>query len=259
MTPDFQRKKKFLDLIAPSAHGVKGQLSPGKTYTVYATADPEDQTLTLEAVTPDHKPMYTFVCPNDYDGWIGIFGSFYDLLTPKERYDYQLTDIPELDCRISILEDPASLESSSACIPFLEKANKEADAIYDQMFDDVFELAEPYVKKAQAVCPEIDISDSCEKEDILITIDGYEATEDNLKDWVESLDGSYEERIDRLVAAERAGAQLCADLNDISAHLNAKYKDRIDAVEKDVRYYYDNIHLFARNQQKSTGEWYAYI
>ena len=30
MTPDFQRKKKFLDLIAPSAHGVKGQLSPGK-------------------------------------------------------------------------------------------------------------------------------------------------------------------------------------------------------------------------------------
>ena len=53
--------------------------------------------------------------------------------------------------------------------------------------------------------------------------------------------------IDRLVAAERAGAGLCADLNDISAHLNAKYKDRIDAVEKDVRYYYDNIHLFARN------------
>lgn len=165
-----------------------------------------------------------------------------------------MTDIPELDCRISILEDPAGLESSSACIPFLEKANKEADAIYDQMFDDVFELAEPYVKKAQAISPEIDISDSCEKEDILITIDGYEATEDNLKDWVESLDGSYEERIDRLVAAERAGAQLCADLNDISAHLNAKYKDRIDAVEKDVRYYYDNIHLFARNQQKSTGE-----
>ena len=254
MTPDFQRKKKFLDLIVPSAHGVKGQLTTGETYTAYATADPEDQTLTLEAVTPDHKPMYTFVCPNDYDGWIGIFGSFYELLTPKECYDYHLTDIPELDCRISILEDPASLESSSACIPFLEKANKEADAIYDQMFDDVFELAEPYVKKAQAVCPEIDISDSCEKEDILITIDGYEATEDNLKDWVESLDGSYEERIDRLVAAERAGAQLCADLNDISAHLNAKYKDRIDAVEKDVRYYYDNIHLFARNQQKSTGE-----
>lgn len=250
MTPDFQRKKKFLDLIAPNAYGVKGQLSPGETYTVYATADPKDKTLTLEALTPEHKPMYTFVCPSDYDGWIGIFGSFYELLTPKERYDYHLTDIPELDCRISILEDPAGLESSSACIPFLEKANKEADAIYDQMFDDVFELAEPYVKKAQAICPEIDISDSCEKEDILITIDGDEATADALKDWVESLDGSYEERIDRLVAAERAGAQLCADLNDISAHLNAKYKDRIEAIQKDVCYYYDNIHLFARNQQK---------
>ena len=254
MTPDFQRKKKFLDLIAPNGHGIQGQLTTDKTYTVYANADPDDQTLTLEAVTPGHKPMYTFVCPNDYDGWIGIFGSFYDLLTPKERYDYHLTDIPELDCRISILEDPAGLESSSACIPFLEKANKEADAIYDQMFDDVFELAEPYVKKAQAICPEIDISDSCEKEDILITIDGDEATEDALKDWVESLDGSYEERIDRLVAAERAGAQLCADLNDISEHLNAKYKDRIEAVEKDVRYYYDNIHLFARNQQKPKGK-----
>ena len=124
MTPDFQRKKKFLDLIAPSGHGIQGQLSPGKTYTVYATADPEDQTLTLEAVTPDHKPMYTFVCPNDYDGWIGIFGSFYDLLTPKEHYDYHLTDIPELDCRISILEDPAGLESSSACIPFSKRLTR---------------------------------------------------------------------------------------------------------------------------------------
>lgn len=254
MTPDFQRKKKFLDLIAPNGHGIQGQLTTGKAYTVYATADPKDQTLTLEALTPEHKPMYTFVCPNDYDGWICIFGNFYELLTPKERYDYHLTDIPELDCRISILEDAAGLESSSACIPFLEKANEEASNIYDQMFDDVFELAKPYVENAQKLCPEIDISDSAEEEDILVTIDGDEATTDALKDWVESLDGSYEERIDRLVAAERAGAQLCADLNDISAHLNAKYKDRIDAVEKDVRYYYDNIHLFARNQQKSTGE-----
>ena len=254
MTPDFQRKKKFLDLIAPNGHGIQGQLTTGKAYTVYATADPKDQTLTLEALTPEHKPMYTFVCPNDYDGWICIFGNFYELLTPKERYDYHLTDIPELDCRISILEDAAGLESSSACIPFLEKANEEASNIYDQMFDDVFELAKPYVENAQKLCPEIDISDSAEEEDILVTIDGDEVTADALKDWVESLDGSYEERIDRLVAAERAGAQLCADLNDISAHLNAKYKDRIDAVEKDVRYYYDNIHLFARNQQKSTGE-----
>ena len=254
MTPDFQRKKKFLDLIAPNGHGIQGQLTTGKAYTVYATADPKDQTLTLEALTPEHKPMYTFVCPNDYDGWICIFGNFYELLTPKERYDYHLTDIPELDCRISILEDAAGLESSSACIPFLEKANEEASNIYDQMFDDVFELAKPYVENAQKLCPEIDISDSAKEEDILVTIDGDEATTDALKDWVESLDGSYEERIDRLVAAERAGAQLCADLNDISAHLNAKYKDRIDAVEKDVRYYYDNIHLFARNQQKSTGE-----
>lgn len=254
MTPDFQRKKKFLDLIVPNGHSIQGQLTTGKAYTVYANADPKDQTLTLEAVTPDHKPMYTFVCPSDYDMWIAIFENFYNLLTPKERYDYKLTDIPDLDCRLSILEDPVGLESSSACIPFLEKANQEANNIYNQMFDDVFELAKPYVENAQKLCPEIDISDSAEEEDILVTIDGDEATADALKDWVESLDGSYEERIDRLVAAIRAGAQLCADLNDISVSVNAKYKDRIEAVEKDVRYYYDNIHLFVRNQQKPTGD-----
>lgn len=248
MTPDFQRKKKFLDLIAPNGHGIQGQLTAGKTYTVYANADPDDQTLTLEAVTPDHKPMVTFVCPSDYDGWINVFENFYYLLTPKERYDYHLTNIPDLFCRLSILEDPVGLESSSACIPFLEKANKAASELYNDMFDDVFELAKPYVEKAQKICPEIDISDSAEEEDILVTIDGSEATADELKDWAESLDGSYEERIDRLVGAERASAQLCADLDNISAIVNAKYKDRIEAIQKDVRYYYDNIHLFARNQ-----------
>ena len=188
--------------------------------------------------------------PKDYDGWIGIFGSFYELLTPKERYDYHLTDIPELDCRISILEDPIGLESSSACIPFLEKANQEANSIYSDMFDDVFELAKPYVKNAQKLCPEIDISDSTEEEDILVTIDGCEATEDNLRDWVKSLDESYEDRIERLITAEQAGTELCAALNNISEHLQTKYKDRIEAIQKDVCYYYDSIHLFARNQQK---------
>lgn len=250
MTPDFQRKKKFLDLIAPNGHGIQGQLSAGKTYTVYTNADPEAQTLTLEAVTPEHKPMYTFVCPRDYDGWISIFENFYKLLTPKERYNYQLATIPDLFCRISILEDPVDLESSSACIPFLNKANKAASELYDDMFDDVFERAKPHVEQAQKLCPEISISDSTEEEDILVTIDGCEATEDNLRDWVKSLDESYEDRIERLITAEQAGAELCAALNNISEHLQTKYKDRIEAIQKDVCYYYDNIHLFARNQQK---------
>ena len=223
-------KLKFLNLIVPSGHNLKN-LVPGKTYTIYADDDPCNWQFYLTPDSPTSIPVFTFIYQNTENFWETLYDHFYETLTYDEKCDYLIYQIAFTDPRLSIFESICTIIDNSSP-DALEDINKKANKLYSTLFDDFFETIKPAVKEAQKIIPELDVEDSVEPEDIFISIDGFEATEESIADWAETLSDS--ERFNKLLLFEKAYNALYDAVEDASEAIYKPYQKDIDAWQKEI-------------------------
>lgn len=99
--------------------------------------------------------------------------------------------------------------------------------------------------KAPFTIPELDVEDSVEPEDIFISIDGSEATEESIADWAETLSDS--ERFNKLLLFEKAYNALFDAVEEAGSTIYKPYQKDIDAWEKEIEDYYDAYYGQFRN------------
>lgn len=116
---------------------------------------------------------------------------------------------------------------------------------YSKLFDDFFETITPAVKEAQKIIPELDVEDSVEPEDIFISIDGSETTEESIADWAETLSDS--ERFNKLLLFQKAYNALFDAVEEAGSAIYEPYQKDIDAWEKEIEDYYDAYYGQFRN------------
>ena len=228
-------KIKFLNHIVPSGHNLKN-LVPGKTYTIYADDDPSNWQFYLTPDSPSFVPLFTFIYQDTENFWETLYAHFYETLTYDEKCDYLIYQIAFTDPRLSIFERICTIIDDSSP-EALKGINKKANECYSKLFDDFFEVITPAVKEAQKIIPELDVEDSVEPEDIFISIDGSEATEESIADWAETLSDS--ERFNKLLLFENAYNALFDAVEEASETLYKPYKKDIDTWEKEIEDYYD--------------------
>lgn len=141
-----------------------------------------------------------------------------------------------IDPRLSIFESICNIIDDSDN-ENLKAINKKANKCYSKLFDDFFEAITPAVKEAQKIIPELDVEDSIEPEDIFISIDGSEATEESIADWAETLSDS--ERFDKLLLFEKTFNELFDAVEEASETIYKPYQKDIDTWEKEIEDYYE--------------------
>lgn len=228
-------KIKFLNRIAPSGHNLEN-LTPGKTYTIYADDDPSNWQFYLTPDSPSVIPLFTFIYQDTENFWETLYDHFYETLTYDEKCDYLIYQIAFTDPRLSIFESICTIIDDSSP-DALENINKKANNLYSTLFDDFFEAIKPAVKEAQKIIPELDVEDSVEPEDIFISIDGGEATEEEIADWAKTLSDS--ERFNKLLLFEKAYNALFDAVEEAGSTIYKPYQKDIDAWEKEIENYYE--------------------
>lgn len=228
-------KIKFLNRIIPYGHDLKN-LVPGKTYTIYADNDPSNWQFYLTPASPSFIPLFTFVYQDTENFWETLYAHFYETLTYDEKCDYLVYQIAFTDPRLSIFESICTIIDDSS-LNALENINKKANKLYSTLFDDFFEAIKPAVKEAQKIIPELDVEDSIEPEDIFISIDGGEATEEEIADWASTLSDS--ERFNKLILFEKAYNALFDAVEEAGSAIYEPYQKDIGAWEKEIEDYYD--------------------
>ena len=236
-------KIKFLNRIAPSGHTLEN-LVPGKTYTIYADNDPSDWRFYLTYASPTFIPLFTFIYQDTENFWTTLRQHFYDTLTYDEKCDYLIYQIAFTDPRLSIFESICTIIDDSDN-DNLKGINKKANELYSTLFDNFFETIEPAVKEAQKIIPELDVEDSVEPEDIFISIDGSEATEEEIADWSKTLSDS--ERFNKLLLFEKAYNALFDAVEEAGDAIYEPYQKDIDAWEKEIEDYYNDYYGQFRN------------
>lgn len=228
-------KIKFLNRIIPLGPNLKN-LVPGKTYTIYADNDPSNWQFYLTHYSPTFIPLFTFVYQDTENFWETLYAHFYETLTYDEKCDYLIYQIAFTDPRLSIFENICTIIDDSSP-DALKGINKKANELYSKLFDDFFEAIEPAVKEAQKIIPELDVEDSVEPEDIFISIDGGEATEEEIADWAKTLSDS--ERFNKLLLFEKAYNALFDAVEEAGSNIYKPYQKDIDAWEKEIEDYYN--------------------
>lgn len=236
-------KIKFLNHIAPSGHNLEN-LVPGQTYTIYADNDPSDWRFYLTYASPTFIPLFTFIYQDTENFWTTLRQHFYDTLTHDEKCDYLIYQIAFTDPRLSIFESICNIIDDSSP-DALENINKKANNLYSTLFDDFFKTIEPAVKEAQKIIPELDVEDSVEPEDIFISIDGGEATEEEIADWANTLSDS--ERFNKLLLFEKAYNTLFDAVEEAGSAIYEPYQKDIDVWEKEIEDYYEAYYGKFRN------------
>ena len=236
-------KIKFLNLIIPSGHNLKN-LVPGQTYTIYADNDPSNWQFYLTPDSPSITPLFTFIYQDTENFWETLYAHFYETLTYDEKCDYLIYQIAFTDPRLSIFENICNIIDDSDN-DNLKAINKKANRLYSKLFDNFFETVKPAVKEAQKTIPELDVEDSVEPDDIYISIDGSEATEENIADWAETLSDS--ERFNKLLLFEKAYNALFDAVEEAGSAIYEPYQKDIDAWEKEIEDYYDAYYGQFRN------------
>lgn len=231
-------KIKFLNRIAPSGHNLEN-LVPGQTYTIYADNDPSDWRFYLTYTSPTFTPLFTFIYQDTENFWTTLRQHFYDTLTYDEKCDYLIYQIAFTDPRLSIFESICNIIDDSDN-DNLKAINKKANRLYSKLFDDFFETIKPAVKEAQKAIPELDVEDSVEPEDIFISIDGGEATEEEIADWAKTLSNS--ERFNKLLLFEKAYNALFDAVEEAGSAIYKPYQKDIDAWEKEIEDYYNDYY-----------------
>lgn len=231
-------KIKFLNLIIPSGHNLEN-LVPGQTYTIYANNDPSDWRFYLTPDSPTYIPLFTFIYQNTENFWTTLRQHFYETLTYDEKCHYLIYQIAFTDPRLSIFEDICNIIDDSDN-DNLKAINKKANRLYAKLFDDFFETIKPAVKKAQKSIPELDVEDSVEPDDIFISIDGSEATEESIADWAETLSDS--ERFNKLLLFEKAYNALFDAVEEAGIAIYKPYQKEIDTWKEEIEDYYDNYY-----------------
>lgn len=89
-------KIKFLNRIAPSGHNLEN-LTPGKTYTIYADDDPSNWQFYLTPDSPSFIPLFTFIYQDTENFWETLYDHFYETLTYDEKCDYLIYQIAFTD------------------------------------------------------------------------------------------------------------------------------------------------------------------
>ena len=236
-------KIKFLNRIAPSGHNLEN-LVPGQTYTIYADNDPSDWRFYLTYASPTFIPLFTFIYQDTENFWTTLRQHFYDTLTYDEKCNYLIYQIAFTDPRLSIFESICTIIDGSSS-EALKHVNKKANECYSKLFDDFFEVIAPTIKEAQKIIPELDVEDSVEPEDIFISIDGSEATEESIADWAETLSDS--ERFNKLLLFEKAYNALFDAVEEASSTIYEPYQKDIDTWEKEIEDYYDAYYPSLKN------------
>ena len=231
-------KIKFLNRIVPSGHNLKN-LVPGKTYTIYADNDPSNWQFYLTPDSPSVIPLFTFIYQDTKNFWETLYDHFYETLTYDEKCDYLIYQIAFTDPRLSIFESICTIIDDSSP-DALKPINKKANEYYSKLFDNFFEAITPAVKEAQKIIPELDVEDSVEPEDIFISIDGSEATEESIADWAETLSDS--ERFNKLLLFEKAYNALFDAVEEAGSAIYKPYQKDIDAWEKEIEDYYNDYY-----------------
>lgn len=236
-------KIKFLNLIIPSGHNLKN-LVPGQTYTIYATNDPSDWRFYLTPVSPTYIPLFTFIYQDTENFWTTLRQHFYETLTYDEKCHYLIYQIAFTDPRLSIFEDICNIIDDSDN-DNLKAINKKANRLYAKLFDDFFETIKPAVKEAQKSIPELDVEDSVEPDDIYISIDGSEATEESIADWAKTLSDS--ERFDKLLLFEKTFNDLFDAVEEAGIAIYKPYQKDIDTWKEEIEDFYENYYKQFRN------------
>lgn len=231
-------KIKFLNLISPSGHNLEN-LTPGQTYTIYADNDPSNWQFYLTPDSPSVIPLFTFIYQDTENFWTTLRQHFYEILTYDEKCHYLIYQIAFTDPRLSIFEDICNIIDDSDN-DNLKAINKKANDLYTTLFDDFFETIKPAVKKAQKTIPELDVEDSVEPDDIYISIDGSEATEESIADWAETLSDS--ERFNKLLLFEKAYNALFDAVEEASGVIYKPYQKDIDTWKEEIEDYYENYY-----------------
>lgn len=209
---------------------------PGKTYTIYADDDPSNWQFYLTPDSPSFIPLFTFIYQDIENFWETLYDHFYKTLTYDEKCDYLIYQIAFTDPRLSIFENICTIIDDSSP-DALKSINKKANKLYSTLFDDFFEAIAPAVKEARKIIPELDVEDSIEPEDIFISIDGSEATEESIADWAETLSDS--ERFNKLLLFEKAYNALFDAVEEAGSTIYEPYQKDIDTWEKEIEDYYD--------------------
>lgn len=236
-------KIKFLNHIIPVGHTLENFV-PGKTYTIYADNDPSNWQFYFTPASPSFIPLFTFVYQDTENFWETLYAHFYETLTYDEKCDYLVYQIAFTDPRLSIFESICTIIDDSSP-DALKNINKKANELYSTLFDDFFETIKPAVKEAQKTIPELDVEDSIEPEDIFISIDGGEATEEEIADWAKTLSDS--ERFNKLLLFEKAYNALFDAVEEAGSVIYKPYQKDIDAWEKEIEDYYDAYYGQFRN------------
>lgn len=236
-------KIKFLNLISPSGHNLEN-LVPGQTYTIYANNDPSDWRFYLTPDSPSYIPLFTFVYQDTDNFWTTLHQHFYETLTYDEKCAYLIYQIAFTDPRLSIFEDICTIIDDSSN-DNLKAINKKANHLYSKLFDDFFETVTSAVKKAQKTIPELDVEDSVEPEDIYISIDGSEATEESIADWAKTIPDS--ERFNKLLLFEKTFNELFDAVEEAGIAIYKPYQKDIDTWKEEIENYYENYYRQFRN------------
>lgn len=234
-------KIKFLNHIIPVGHTLEN-LVPEKTYTIYADDDPSNWQFYLTPDSPSFIPLFTFIYQDTENFWETLYDHFYETLTYDEKCDYLIYQIAFTDPRLSIFESICTIIDDSSA---LKHINKKANEYYSKLFDDFFEAIKPAVKEAQKIIPELDVEDSVEPEDIFISIDGSEATEEEIADWANTLSDS--ERFNKLLLFEKAYNALFDAVEEAGSAIYEPYQKDIDVWEKEIEDYYEAYYGKFRN------------
>lgn len=236
-------KIKFLNLIVPSGHNLEN-LVPGQTYTIYANNDPSDWRFYLTPDSPTYIPLFTFIYQETENFWTTLRQHFYETLTYDEKCHYLIYQIAFTDPRLSIFEDICNIIDDSNN-DNLKTINKKANRLYAKLFDDFFETIKPAVKEAQKNIPELDVEDSVEPDDIYISIDGSEATEESIADWAKTLSDS--ERFDKLLLFEKTFNDLFDAIEEAGIAIYKPYQKDIDTWKEEIEDYYETYYKQFRN------------
>ena len=231
-------KIKFLNRIIPSGHNLK-TLVPGKTYTIYADNDPSNWQFYLTPDSPSFIPLFTFIYKNTENFWETLYDHFYETLTYDEKCDYLIYQIAFTDPRLSIFERICTIIDDSSP-EALKGINKKANEYYSKLFDEFFDAIKPAVKEAQKIIPELDVEDYVEPEDIFISIDGGEATEEEIADWANTLSDS--ERFNKLLLFEKAYNALFDAIEEAGGTIYKPYQKDINVWEKEIEDYYNDYY-----------------
>ena len=141
-----------------------------------------------------------------------------------------------IDPRLSIFKSICTIIDDSSP-DALKHINKKANEYYSKLFDDFFKAITPAVKEAQKIIPELDVKDSVEPEDIFISIDGSEATEEEIADWANTLSDS--EQFNKLLLFEKAYNALFDAVEEAGSAIYEPYQKGIDVWEKEIEDYYE--------------------